>query len=123
MNKGGISSLLILRSDSMRFVDPYTLHVDKINSLQHWILIHSIIYYKFDTNITTDYKYDMNCKQLVRLQDKFRKSNKNSRYYYVFKDFDGSTGFDLIYKLKGEDYAKLVAKAEYLINRFGDVDG
>ena len=31
--------------------------------------------------------------------------------------------YDLIYKLNGEDYAKLVAKAEYLINRFGDVDG
>ncbi len=103
----------------MYFIDPYTKPIDKINSLQHWILVQSIIYYKFDTNITTDYKYDMNCNLLVRLQNKFRSSKKKSRYYYIFKDFDGSTGFDLIYKLNGKDYNRLMQKAEYLVKKFG----
>lgn len=103
----------------MRFVDPYTTAEDKISSLQHWILVHSCIYYKLDTNLVKDHVFDANCEQLVDLQNKYKKENKKSRYYYAFIDFDGSTGEYLIHELTPEDYNSILRKAIYLVNKFG----
>lgn len=104
----------------MIFVDPYTPKEDIISSLEHWIIVHSFIYYKFNTNLVSDYMYDMDCKQLAEYIETYPEAAAKSRYYYVFKDFDGSTGEYLIYGLNQDDYIHVMDKVEYLLQTFGD---
>ena len=83
----------------MEFCSVYCTDEMKIDSLERWILIHSIIYYEMDNSIVTDSVFDGNCRQLVELIRTSPESFENSDLYYVFKDFDGSTGFDLYHRL------------------------
>ena len=76
----------------------------KIDFLQRKIIVNSVAYYQYDESPLTDYAYDEMCKQLVQLQREYgRNFAKDSRYGYVFYDFDGSTGFHLYERLTPED--------------------
>lgn len=92
----------------MKFRNPYLSKVDRIELLQKWILIHSYLYYELDWNLVPDSKYDQNSLQLAKMIDKYPAEHKKSTYYYVFKDFDGSSGFGLFQKLNSihEDMVK-----------------
>jgi len=71
----------------------------KIEYLQRRIIIASIQYYELNKTVIEDYKYDSISQQLVELINESPKEFKKTKYYYCFKEFDGSTGFDLPGKL------------------------
>lgn len=68
---------------------------DLINRRRRQILIHSYLYYRRAENIIDDYTYDMWSKELADLQEKYPDIAKECVYANDFKDFDGSSGFDL----------------------------
>jgi NAD-dependent DNA ligase adenylation domain len=66
-----------------------------IRQRRRQILVHSFLYYQLDTSIITDHKFDAFCNELVDLQKKYPEESKAVEYYDDFKDFDGSSGYDL----------------------------
>ena len=84
----------------MKFcVNPYREPKEKLESLQFNILFHSMCYYVFNDNFVTDKQYDATCQQYLECAAQNKKDLKETKFYYVFKDFDGNTGFDLISRL------------------------
>lgn len=61
------------------------------------LLVHSCIYYRLNKNIISDYTFDEWARELCDLQTKYPNLSKTVIYYDDFKDFDGSSGFDLPY--------------------------
>lgn len=86
----------------MQFRNPYWTKTTKIQMLQNWIIVHSMLYYEFDTTLVEDRMYDMNEVQLAKMMKKYPKSASRSKYAYAFEGFDGSTGFDIPSKLTKE---------------------
>lgn len=87
----------------------------KISFLQRRIIIYSIMYYQYNESCVTDAYYDSISKQLVELQnscdpEEFRKST----YYYAMYDFDGSTGFDIPFRLTKYDNKYLTKLASHI---------
>ena len=85
---------------------------ERIEFLQRVILIHSYLYYECNTILISDKDYDELAKQLVEIQKGTHKFIlEKTQYYYIFYDFDGTTGFDLWYRLKQDDkdYIAMIA--------------
>ena len=62
------------------------------------------MYYENNESVVTDKEYDSISHQLVELQKQASKEEfEKSTYYYAMHDFDGSTGFDIAYKLTDKD--------------------
>lgn len=100
----------------MKFSNPYLSDIAKANMLERWIIVHSILYYCQDTNVVSDRMYDMNSKQLVDLLDNMSlKEKQKTKYWYVFKTFDGSSGFGLYEGLKFEDREYLLTQADLVL--------
>jgi hypothetical protein len=95
----------------MRFANPYFTIQEKMELLQRWIIVHSIIYYKLSTSIVTDADFDANCQQLVNLMRKYPHIVSKTRYAYCMQDFDGSTGFYLPDRLTEADRTILFTNA------------
>lgn len=114
-------SLLQLGVSLMQFNNPYWSNKLKIGCLQRWLIVHSILYYELNNSIVNDKMFDANAYQLVGLQKQYPEDAKQSEYWYVFNDFDGSTGFDLYHRLNKKDKAYLKQIAQHLIrlNRGG----
>lgn len=66
-----------------------------INRRRRQVLVHSFLYYRLDTSIISDHVYDQWSKELAELQEKFPEEAKECVFHDDFKDFDGSSGFDL----------------------------
>lgn len=62
---------------------------------QRQILVHSIIYYKYDQNIISDYTWSKWAKELYVMQKANPEIAKDTALYDIFKDFDYSTGSNL----------------------------
>lgn len=77
-------------------------NLERCSVLQRKILLHSILYYELDKSIITDQQFDKMCKKLLT-GIKHTKDYQKSDYFYVFYDFDGSTGFDLYDRLEDDD--------------------
>jgi meiotically up-regulated gene 157 (Mug157) protein len=101
----------------MTFDNIYKYDREKIDSLTYWILVMSYLYYKTEYEGASNLKYDSNCKQLVEMI-KDKKAHKRSLYYYVTKDFDGTTGFDLFDRLNKE-HKKLVVRSAKIVKSKG----
>lgn len=87
----------------MKFAEGMTSK-QKIEALQRYVLVHSMLYYDMDTNVISDKKFDRAAWLLADKIQKFGpKKIASTQYGYVFKDFDGSTGFDLIDRLTSQD--------------------
>lgn len=100
----------------MIFNNPYLGEIEKANLLQRWIIVHSILYYERDSSFVKDRVFDLNCKQLVGIMRKMTLSDKNkTRYWYAFKDFDGSTGFHLYKLLTLSDREYLDREADHAL--------
>ena len=99
----------------MKFTNPYWSNKLKISSLQRWVIVHSILYYEMDSSIVSDQMFDDNAKQLVKMQSQFPVEAEYSDYWYVFYDFDGSTGFDLFGRLKKKDRRYLTQIAQHVL--------
>jgi hypothetical protein len=102
----------------MKFNNPYWNSRQKIEMLSRWILVHSYLYYDLDKSIVEDHTFDLNSKQLVKLQEAHKSEFKQSRYFYVMKDFDGSSGFGLCQKLNDYDYDCVTRDAVMLKERY-----
>lgn len=66
-----------------------------INRRRRQILVHSVIYYKFDDNIISDYTWSQWALELHNLQQQYPQIAANCVYADEFKKFDPSTGFNL----------------------------
>ena len=85
---------------------------DKVDFAARYIIVHSIIYYEMDESVISDKKFDKKAQALVRLINKYPEEVKNSEYFQVIHDFDGSTGFHLYHRLKKSQrrYLKQIAR-------------
>lgn len=87
----------------------------KISYLQRRIIIHSLLYYELNVNCISDESFDELCIQLLEMQKSADiKELKESIYYYVFYDFDGSTGCDIPQRLTDYDYKYLLNIAQHV---------
>lgn len=68
---------------------------EMISRRRRQILVHSSIYYRHNTNIISDLTFDKWGRELVELQEEYPEIAKECVYAEDFKDFDGSSGFDL----------------------------
>lgn len=96
----------------------YISSVSKFNMLEDWILIHSILYYDYNVNIVSDYIYDNNMKQLYRMIQEYPKSFKKSKLYKTYKEFAGSTGYDLrkrCLELQKKEFERIESNAKLLM--------
>lgn len=82
-----------------------------INRRRRQVYIHSCIYYRLNTNIIPDHKYDLWSKELAELQDKHPEIAQRCVYAEEFEGFDGSSGFDL-----PTHEPEIIVKAQYLLN-------
>lgn len=99
----------------MNFKNPYWSARERITLLQRWILMHSIIYYELNENIVTDAKFDLNCRELMKLKAEYPKDYSESTYISIFIDFDGATGFDLFRRLNSVQQHKFMGEARWVI--------
>lgn len=101
----------------------------KIQQRRYQILVHSLIYYELDTNIVSDDKWASWAQELVQLQKDYPDISSKVIFAEAFKNFDGSTGFNLpyndeqvvniAYRLlnseKAENNADLLYKLQYCV--------
>lgn len=73
---------------------------EKIQLLQRSILVNSYAYYELDSNILSDYQYDMNTRQLLELKRSNPEAYQKSRYHRYFDNFESGTGFDLTSRVR-----------------------
>jgi NAD-dependent DNA ligase adenylation domain len=66
-----------------------------INRKRRQVLVHSFLYYRMNTSIWSDHKFDQVANELVDLQRKYPEIAQKCAYHEYFQDFDGSSGFDL----------------------------
>ena len=75
------------------------MNKDKIAELitrrRRQVLIHSVIYYKMDTNLISDATWSKWALELEELQKKYPDIADELPYAEVFRDFDHSTGSNL----------------------------
>ena len=71
------------------------IKVELINRRRRQILVHSYLYYRKDINIISDHTYDAWSKELADLQRQYPEEARSAVYAEEFKDFDGSSGYDL----------------------------
>ncbi len=90
----------------------------KINFLQRLIIVHSILYYELDAQVISDKDFDELAKQLVEMSKEFS-SIKETQYYYVLHDFDGTTGFDINSRLSEKDRVHLIKIANQVLKCYG----
>lgn len=81
-----------------------------INRRERQILLHSCIYYEIDKNIISDYQFDMWSKELVELMEAYPNEFKASEYYSEFKEFTGSSGAFLNYRLLYDKACQMAKK-------------
>ncbi len=86
----------------------------KINRLQKSIILHSYIYYELVDSIINDKIYDKMCHEYLTLIKDY--DIKKSKFYIVFRDFDGTTGFDLYYKLQDHQKEGIKVLAKNMVN-------
>lgn len=77
------------------------------------ILVHSCIYYVFNENIILDSTWSDWARELTCLQKKYPFIASRVDYAQEFRDFDGSTGFDLPTR-----NPEIMKKAQYLLKLF-----
>jgi NAD-dependent DNA ligase len=74
------------------------------------LLVHSCIYYRFGTSIIDDAQFDSWSYELVALQQSYPAFANEVEFAKEFKEFDGTTGFDL------PQYGWIISKAQQLLN-------
>lgn len=59
------------------------------------VLVHSCLYYYFNHSLVSDRQWQSWADELVSLQEKYPLTSERVDYHQAFKNFDGTTGFDL----------------------------
>lgn len=90
--------------------------MEEIKRLRLCVLVHSIIYYRLNTNIVSDFQYDKFAKKLKALQDKHPELSKAvPEYLKEFEGWDGCSGYNLPL---GDIWG--YGKALWLVKEFGN---
>ena len=96
----------------------------RIEYIQRRIIVFSIMYYNMSESCITDKQFDYISQQLVMYMNTTPKEFlEQTRYWYVFNDFDGSTGFDLPYRLTDTDREYLTQIATMVIKSYNKSKG
>lgn len=96
----------------------YWSDVMKVDYLQRYIIIHSILYYHLNESVITDKQYDSAARQLVQMQKQLSSEQlEETMYFYCMHDFDGSTGFDLYERLIPYDKEYLMKIACHVLKQ------
>jgi hypothetical protein len=75
--------------------DPGTIE-ERIHHLRRIVLIHSILYYRFDESVISDYQFDSWSRELAALQQNNKDASERVIYYReAYREFDGSSGYFL----------------------------
>lgn len=98
-----------------KFPDDWDLKT-RIEFLQRKIILNSIAYYIYDTSFISDTYFNSIAHQLADMMSEYGDISK-TKYGYAFGEFDGSTGFDIYYKLKKKDREYLTGLVRYQISR------
>lgn len=69
--------------------------MEKIQQRRLQLLVNSVIYYRLDTILVEDKQFDKWAYELRDLQKKYPKESEATKYYEYFKDWDGTTGYNL----------------------------
>lgn len=69
-----------------------------IQRRRYQILVHSLLYYELDMTLVPDHQWAAWATELVKLQEENPEVASKVIFAEAFKDFDGSTGFNLPYK-------------------------
>lgn len=70
---------------------------------RHQVLVHSILYYRFDSPLISDHTYDALAQELIQLQREHPAISESVGYKLdAFRDFTSSTGYDLPLDSPGE---------------------
>ena len=102
----------------MKFAEGMTTK-EKIEALERQILVHSMLYYHMDENVISDKRYDKMSRLLASKIEKLGpKKIASTQYGYVFSDFDGTTGFDLISRLTKDDRKRIRQIATYVLRLY-----
>ena len=70
-----------------------------INRRERQLLVHSFLYYQLNENIISDHTFDKWSKELAQAIIDHPETFKQSVYADGFKNFDGSSGYDLPFHL------------------------
>jgi len=92
--------------------------IDMIGHLERRILVYSYQYYELGQTVVPDKYYDLVSIYLVEMIERYPEEFRQSSYYYVFEDFDGSTGFDLYYRLTDDDRDRIEQIAFSVLDRY-----
>lgn len=68
---------------------------EKIQQRRLQMLVHSCIYYELNKNSISDRDWDRYARELVKLQNDYPHIADKVIWADAFKDFDGTTGFNL----------------------------
>lgn len=95
-------------------IDKNKIKADILRKRQQ-ILVHSCLYYRFDTNLIEDYQYDRIGKSLAGLQIKYPELSKEVEYKYKAFETFGQDGCYSGYNLPTSD-PDVIRKAQRLMN-------
>lgn len=74
----------------------YWSNITKAEYLQRRIIVYSIAYYELSDTIVDDVVYERISKQYLDMVEEMSLDElRRTQYWYVFEDYDGSTGFHL----------------------------
>lgn len=72
--------------------------LELINKRRRQILVHSYLYYKWNTSLISDFTFDSWCKELVKLQNDHPREAEKAVFPEAFKGWTGFSGYDLFSK-------------------------
>lgn len=95
---------------------------DKINQRERQILLHSYLYYVLDTSVVDDSKWSQWAEELEYMLHEYPEEAKCSEFFKYFKDFDHSTGANLVAYYDNYDLAwvPIVADMTIRYEKFGN---
>lgn len=99
----------------MSFPDDWD-EVTCISHLQRKILYYSILYYEYDISLIDDQEYDRLAHGLAKAMKECDDDNL-TKYYYIFYDYEGSTGYYLVDRLTGEDKEVIMSLVMYAVRK------
>ena len=76
------------------------------------------MYYELNQSCISDKSFDEISKQLVELKNTNPEIYKTTKYYYVLKDFDRSTGFYIYDMLNDKDKQYLTNIAGHILKLY-----
>lgn len=94
----------------------------KLEYLQRQIMVHSILYYEMHESVIEDFRFDQLCRQYMEMVKHAGSIPEKTQYWYVFRDFDGMTGYYIYDRLAlaDKDYLSFIANHVLYLYKKGE---